>query len=94
VQITKANFTEFSPPSLPTFLITNPPYGARLKDDSLNILYKNLGDFMKKNCSKPSKGFILTGDRVLANSVGLRSKKRHILYNGGLESRLLEFDIY
>jgi len=93
VMVTKDDFRTFMPSIAPTILITNPPLGERLQIEDLGGLYKSLGDFMKLKCAKPSKGFILT-DTELAKTIGLRTKKRHTIYNGGIELRLLEFDIY
>jgi len=97
VVITQSKFQDFKPPVQPNLLVTNPPFGERLGSEdfqSLTRMYKSLGDFMKKQCAKPTRGFILTGDKILSKSVELKSKRRHILFNGGIESRLLEFDIY
>lgn len=90
-----ADFREFTPTVTPDFLISNPPHGVRLEDESiLKPLYRALGDFMKHKCIKPSKGFIFTTSLELAKEVGLAATKRHVLSSGGLDARLLEFDIY
>lgn len=95
VSITHGDFKEIDPQVPPTFLITNPPWGRRLdEEESLIPLYRSLGDFMKRKMHKPSKGFILTGSQLLAKEVGLSASRRHVVDNGGVESRLLEFDIY
>jgi putative N6-adenine-specific DNA methylase len=96
VNITRGDFTEYTPPSPPNFLITNPPHGRRLQGDrsSLNALYRNLGNFMKQKMSKPSKGYVFVGDLPLAKEVGLAATQRHVINNSGIDSRLLEFDLY
>lgn len=87
---------ELKPRIQPTFAITNPPYGRRLNDneDYLIGLYRSIGEFMKKESMKPAKGFVFTGNLELAKQVGLGAKRRHILNNGGIDSRLLEYDLY
>jgi len=82
-------------PFVPNFVLANPPYGKRLQDiDSLIPLYRSLGDFFKKNTTKPAKGFILSGNVELSKQVGLKTSRRHIVNNGGIECRFLEFDLY
>lgn len=89
------DFRSFEPSISPTFLITNPPYGKRLDEENrLAPLYRSLGLFMKNKMVKPSRGFILTGSQALSKEVGLSTKRRYIIDNGGIEARLLEFDIY
>lgn len=96
VEIIRTDFVEYVPPIQPNFLITNPPHGRRLQGErsSLNALYRNLGNFMKQKMAKPSRGFIFVGDLPLAKEVGLAAKQRYVINNSGVDSRLLEFDLY
>jgi putative N6-adenine-specific DNA methylase len=41
-----------------------------------------------------SRGFVLTANMELTKRVGLKAKKRHIVFLPGMEARLLEFDIF
>jgi putative N6-adenine-specific DNA methylase len=75
-------------------LITNPPYGIRLgKRDDVEILYKDLGDFIKTKC-KGTSAFIYTGEPTLRKHIGLKTSKRIPLVNGKLEGVLLQIDSY
>ena len=95
VEIANYDFREYTPPVNPNFIITNPPYGKRLGDiDQLRPLYRALGDWMKQKTAKPARGFIFTGSFELSKEVGLAASRRYVLDNGGIESRLLEFDLY
>lgn len=95
VHIDQGDFREIEPKIPPNFMITNPPYGRRMEEESTLIpLYRSLGDFMKRKLAKPSKGFILTGSLPLSKEIGLAAKKKTVLDNGGVEARFLEFDIY
>ncbi len=77
-----------------TVIITNPPYGIRLKTEQpIKTLYKDLGDFLKREV-KNSSAFIYFGNRELIKSVGLRPKYKKIIFNGGLEGRFVRYDIY
>jgi len=88
-------FQEAELPAAPNFVITNPPYGERMKDvEDLSVLYRELGDFLKRKTAKPARGFVLSGNAELSKQIGLRSKQKHVVNNGGLDCRLLEYDLF
>jgi len=63
------------------------------KDEALFALYRQIGDTMK-NRFKGWKGFVFTGNPDAAKCIGLKATRRHIFYNGPIECRLLEFNLY
>lgn len=88
------DFTETEIPSGPGIIMLNPEYGVRMDlDSNLQKTYKRIGDFFKQKCTG-YRGYIFTGNLELAKQVGLRARRRIIFYNGNIESRLLEYDIY
>ena len=95
VDVQLADFRDYTPSVLPNLVIANPPHGRRLEEEEqLKPLYRELGNFLKQQTQKPAKGFVFTSSLELSKEVGLSAKKRHVLDNGGLESRLLEYDLY
>ncbi|MFC4143327.1 THUMP domain-containing class I SAM-dependent RNA methyltransferase [Pedobacter mendelii] len=75
-------------------IVFNPEYGERLGVHSqLELTYKRMGDFMKKDC-KGYTGYIFTGNPDLAKKIGLRASKKIEFYNGKLDCRLLEYELY
>lgn len=95
VEVEQRDFREYQPLVTPDLVIANPPHGRRLdEEEQLRSVYRALGDFMKRSCRKPGKGFVFTSNLELAKEVGLSAKKRHVLNNGGLDSRLLEYDLF
>ena len=75
-------------------IICNPPYGIRMKEnDNLDDFYKKLGDFLKQRC-KNSTAYIYFGERDYIKKVGLRSSKKWILNSGGLDGRLVKYEMY
>lgn len=75
-------------------VVFNPEYGERLGVHSkLELTYKAMGDFMKKEC-KGYFGYIFTGNPDLAKKIGLRADKKIEFYNGKLDCRLLEYELY
>ena len=74
--------------------IFNPEYGERLGNHSqLELTYKRVGDFLKQNC-KGYRGYIFTGNPDLAKKIGLRASRKVEFYNGKLDCRLLEYELY
>ncbi len=74
--------------------VVNPPYGERLgEEEYLKPLYRRIGDAMKKKF-QGYQGGVFTGSPVLAKEVGLKASRRHVLFNGAIECRLLEYELY
>ena len=72
----------------------NPEYGERLGVHSkLEITYKRMGDFLKKKCGG-YRGYVFTGNADLAKKIGLRPSRRIEFYNGKLDCRLFEYELY
>ena len=72
-------------------IILNPPYGIRLGDEkNLQNLYQKIGDIFKNECAG-FDAYIFTHNKILAKSVGLRTKRKFILKNGQLDCRLLYY---
>lgn len=75
-------------------VVFNPEYGERLGVHSqLELTYKRMGDFMKTNC-KGYSGYIFTGNPDLAKKIGLKASRKIEFYNGKLDCRMLEYDLY
>jgi len=75
-------------------VIFNPEYGERLGTHSkLEFTYKRMGDFMKTNC-KGYYGYIFTGNPDLAKKIGLKADRKIEFYNGKLDCRMLEYELY
>jgi len=88
-----SDFKKIIPCENKGIMVTNPPYGYRIGDtERLQILYKNLGDHLKTNFQGFS-GYIFTGNLELLKHVGLRTKKKIILKNGMIDSRLAYYPL-
>jgi putative N6-adenine-specific DNA methylase len=75
-------------------LLCNPPYGERLgRDEDLGAFYKLLGDILK-NRFKGWTAYVLSGNKELAKSIGLRSAERTTVYNGTLPCQLMKYEMY
>jgi len=77
-----------------TFIICNPPYGLRLKKgQDLSHFYKRLGDFLKQKCTG-STAVIYFGERKYIKNIGLKPAWKKPLANGGLDGRLVKYELY
>lgn len=75
-------------------LFCNPPYGERLgRDSDLGVFYKRLGDVLKQRF-KGWTAFVLSGNKELAQSIGLKSSQRFAVYNGTLPCQLMKYELY
>lgn len=93
IEIEMGNFFESKKTtSGPLHLVSNPPYGERLNID-LEDFYKNIGDTLKQYYSN-TNAWIITSNMEAIKHLGLRPSRKIKLYNGQLESRLLQYQIY
>lgn len=75
-------------------VMLNPGYGERMgKISDLTETYREIGDFFKHRC-RGYTGYIFTGNPSLAKKVGLRTRRRLAFFNGPIECRLLEYELY
>ncbi|MBA2403563.1 MAG: hypothetical protein H0V66_02230 [Bdellovibrionales bacterium] len=96
IQLTQIDARVLNPNQNKTLFICNPPYGERLEhgeEEKLKALYKGLGDHWKHNF-KGHRAAIFTGNLPMLKVVGLKTSKKHILYNGDIECRVAEYNLY
>ncbi|OKS89178.1 THUMP domain-containing class I SAM-dependent RNA methyltransferase [Mucilaginibacter polytrichastri] len=94
IEFAVCDFAETEVPEGAGVVMFNPEYGERLGvHTKLEITYKRIGDFLKQNC-RGYKGYVFTGNPDLAKKIGLSAKRRIEFYNGKLDCRLLEYELY
>jgi putative N6-adenine-specific DNA methylase len=75
-------------------IICNPPYGIRLdRNRDLGSLYRGLGNFLKQRCLG-SSAFVYFGNREWIAHVGLKPSWKKELKSGGLDGRLVKYEIH
>ncbi len=80
-------------PDHPGLVVINPPYGERLGADSnLADLYFRVGQLLKEHFLG-WRASLITGNPELGKKLGLRATRKHSLYNGRIECKLLHFEI-
>ncbi len=82
-----------APVDQPGWIITNPPYGARLGDKS--EAQKLMDEFSStlKNGFKGWQAWILSGDPEVSAALRLKAKRRVPVWNGPIDCRLLHYPI-
>lgn len=75
------------------FIIMNPPYDIRLKEEDVSSFYKNMGDKLKLSASG-SSAWLLSGQLEAVKKLGLRPSKKIPLLNGSIETLFLRYDLY
>jgi putative N6-adenine-specific DNA methylase len=88
------NFSETTVPDGGGVVVLNPEYGERMGEvKHLTGIYNGIGDYFKQKC-KGCRGYVFTGNSLLAKQVKLKPAKTLQFYNSGIECRLLEYDLY
>ena len=93
VHVEKGDFFETEAPFRKGFIITNPPYGERIKVANLTKLYQDFGNVLKQKYAGYT-AWVLTYDEESAKFIGLRPSRRIKVMNGPLECRFLKFELY
>lgn len=74
-------------------IITNPPYGERIKVEELEGLYSMIGERLKHVFSG-FRAYILSYHKDSFDAIGLKHNRRFFLYNGPLECEMREYEIF
>lgn len=93
IELENVNMIDYLPPSGGGVMITNPPYGERMKLDDVAALYKKIGDTMKKNFIG-YEAWLISSDLEAVKYIGLRPSRKITIFNGPLECRFMMFPIY
>jgi len=84
----------FKPPEKAKgIVITNPPYGERLKKDKIKEFYATLGDIFK-NKFEGYAVWMLSNNMEAIKFIGLKPSQKITLFNGPLECKFLNYEIY
>ena len=93
IKFQRKAFEKLQKPNDEGILIFNPPYDERMKLSEVDDFYAHLGDQLKNNFTG-YQAWIISSNADAIKSIGLRTSKRIVLYNGKLECRFLNYDLY
>ena len=83
IELTVEDIIKLEPPSSNGIIITNPPYGERMKPQSIAELYSAIGDTLK-NRFTGFEAWIISSSLDGLKSIGLKPAKKIDLFNGAL----------
>jgi len=93
VRFEQADVAEFAPPSAPSAVFTNPPYGERIGEgEDLERSWTELGRFLKNHCGG-AQAHVLCGDKSLSQHLRLKAARRIPVRNGPMDCRVLRYEI-
>ena len=93
VKITTEDFEQICPTQTCGTVMINPPYGERLHDQNIINLYGDIGTHFKHHFEGWTAWLISSNFKALKN-VGLRPSSKHVLFNGSLECKFQEYQLY
>ncbi len=93
VEVEKKDFFENMDIPSGSFVIMNPPYDIRLKQDNIVEFFKQIGDHMKKNMPGTTV-WIISSNIQAIKLLGLRPSRKFSLYNGPNPAKFHKFELY
>ncbi len=84
IKIRKIDINELPKNKDSALLITNPPYGERIKKENINEFYSEIGTVLKHKFTE-SEARIFSANTEAFKHIGLRADKKYKLFNGSLE---------
>ena len=87
------DFKDFTQPAEKSIIITNPPYGERIKPEDLLGLYKMIGSQFKKQFVD-NEAWVLSYREECFDAIGLKASLKVPLYNGSLECELRKYQMF
>ena len=75
------------------FIISNPPYGERLKNEDIIEFYKEIGNTFKREYSG-FKAWIISSNFEALKFIGLKPSKKIPLKNGALDCKFQKYEMY
>lgn len=93
ITIAFQDFADFTQPANPAVIVTNPPYGERIKPEDLLGLYKMIGAQFKKQFVD-NEAWVLSYREECFDAIGLKPSLKVPLYNGALECELRKYQMF
>lgn len=92
IELTVSDFMELTPPPSPLCIVTNPPYGERIKAD-MEKLYSAMGSTLKHKYTDTTC-HIISSSREGFNALGLKPSSSLKLFNGEIECEYRTYRIF
>ncbi|KMQ70557.1 THUMP domain-containing class I SAM-dependent RNA methyltransferase [Chryseobacterium koreense] len=92
IEIRKQDFFESKKELFPLMMVFNPPYDERIEISDEDF-YKKIGDTFKQNYPN-TLAWLITSDLEAVKKIGLRPSRKIKLFNGKLECRFMQYEMY
>jgi len=93
VEIGRQRFERLAPPAAEGLIVMNPPYDERLAESDVEAFYKMIGDRLKQAFSG-YEAWIISSNKEAMKNIGLRPSRKMTLYNGALECKYHQYQLY
>jgi putative N6-adenine-specific DNA methylase len=92
IELKRQNFFDSKKELFPLLMVFNPPYDERISinDDDF---YKKIGDTFKTHYPN-TLAWLISSDLEAVKKIGLRPSRKIKLFNGKLETRFLQYEMY
>jgi putative N6-adenine-specific DNA methylase len=87
------DIVKLEPPFPKGIIVTNPPYGERIKPQSINELYSFIGNTLK-NRFAGFDAWIMSGSVDGLKSIGLKPSKKIDLFNGAISCSYRKYELF
>jgi putative N6-adenine-specific DNA methylase len=93
IKLSISSIESMIPPEEHGIVITNPPYGERLKNNNIPAMYQSMGNHLKRHFTGYDV-WILSGNKEAIDAIGLHPSKKINLLNGSIECKFQRYSIY
>lgn len=93
IEVEQADFFKKKNNQSTGFIICNPPYGERLKEEDIISFYKEIGNTFKREYGG-FEAWLLSSNLQALKFIGLRSSKKISLKNAALDVKLQKYEMY
>lgn len=92
IEVRKQNFFGSTKELFPLLMVFNPPYDERIAINDEDF-YKKIGDTFKTGYPN-TLAWLISSDLEAVKKIGLRPSRKIKLFNGKLETRFLQYEMY
>ncbi len=88
----QSDFFNYKPKEKSGFLLLNPPYDERIKEDSIEQFYEKIGVYIREHY-KGWEAWIITSNEKAKKQLNLKAKKQYALFNGKFKCTLNQYKL-
>lgn len=93
ISIECRDIKDFQEPAEQAVMVVNPPYGERLVQENLLLVYKSLGERLK-HAFQGNEAWIISSSYDCFDQIGLKASARIPLYNGDLNCEFRKYELF